>query len=175
VAVAAVLVLRRRPCGSRLRRLGETAAALVRRPSYGARVLGWVAIAASARIAAATAVAASVGIDEPLKAGVAVTAALALAALMPITPGSIGITSGAVSLVLVHAGATMSTAIAAGVLFHAVEAAVGVTMGLMAAPFVLDASRVRRGTLRVAFVGAAAVMAALLGAGLVTYFPFDAV
>jgi uncharacterized membrane protein YbhN (UPF0104 family) len=174
-AVVAALVLRGRAHGSRLSRLGETGAALVRNPSYGIRVLGWVAVAAAARITAASAVAMSVGIDRPVQAGVAVIAALALAALMPITPGSIGITSGAVSLVLVQAGVSMPTAIAAGVLFHAVEAAVNVTVGVIGAPFVVGTSALRRRGVQVAFVGAGAVVAALLGAGLVTFFPFDAV
>jgi uncharacterized membrane protein YbhN (UPF0104 family) len=175
VGVGAAIVLRRRADGSRVRRLGETGAALFRRPSYGFRLLGWVAVAAAARITAATAVASAVGIDQPVKAGLAVTAALALAALLPITPGSIGITSGAVSLVLVQAGAALPTALAAGVLFHAVEAAVGVATGLVGAPLVLDAAAVRRRSIHVAFIGAAVVAAAVLGAGLVTYLPFDAV
>jgi uncharacterized membrane protein YbhN (UPF0104 family) len=173
--VGAVLVLRRRGDCSRLRRLGETGAVLIRRPACGIRVLGWVGVATAARITAASAVASAVGINQPVKAGVAVTAALAIAALMPITPGSIGITSGAVSLVLVQAGASLPTALAAGVLFHAVEAAVSVTMGLVGAPFVLSTPIARRRGVHVGLVGAAAVVAALLGAGLVTYLPFDAV
>jgi hypothetical protein len=48
-------------------------------------------------------------------------------------------------------------------------------MGLVGAPFVLDAAAVRRRSIHVAFVGAAVVVAAVLGAGLVTYLPFDAV
>jgi uncharacterized membrane protein YbhN (UPF0104 family) len=176
VAMGAVFVFRRRVAhGSRLRRLGETGAVLLRRPSYGIRVLGWAAVATAARITAATAVASAVGIDEPVKAGVAVTAALALAALMPITPGSIGITSGAISLVLVQSGAALPTALAAGVLFHAVEAAVNVAIGLAGAPFVLDLPTLRRRSVHVAFAGAAVVVAAVLGAGLVMYLPFAGV
>jgi uncharacterized membrane protein YbhN (UPF0104 family) len=177
LGVGAVLVLRRRAHGSRLRRLGETGAVLVRRPSYGIRVLGWVALATAARITAASAVASSVGIAEPVTAGLAVTAALALAALLPITPGSIGITSGAISLVLVQAGASLPTALAAGVLFHAVEAAVNVTVGLVGTPFVLGTAAFRRRSVHVAFAGAGAAVlaAAVLGAGLVVYLPFDGV
>jgi uncharacterized membrane protein YbhN (UPF0104 family) len=175
LGVGAVLVLRRRAHGSRLRRLGETGAVLVRRPSYGIRVLGWVVVATAARITAASAVASSVGIDEPVKAGVAVTAALAIAALMPVTPGSIGITSGAVSLVLVQAGAALPTAVAAGVLFHAVEAAVSVTIGSAGALFVFGVPTLRRRSVHVAFAGAAVVSAAVLGAGLVMYLPFAGV
>jgi uncharacterized membrane protein YbhN (UPF0104 family) len=173
--VAAVIIFRSRPCDSRLARLGEASAMLVRTPSVGIRVVGWTAVATAARIAAATAVAASLGISEPLTAGLLVTAALILTAAMPITPGSIGITSGAISLVLAHRGVPMPTALAAGVLFHALESAVSVTLGLVATPFVLSPGYLQRRVAQVAFAGGAVAAAAVLGAAVVTYLPYTGV
>jgi uncharacterized membrane protein YbhN (UPF0104 family) len=173
--IAAVVIFRSRPCDSRLARLGAASAMLVRQPSFGIRVVGWTAAATAARIAAATAVAASFGIAQPLTAGLLMSAALILAAAVPITPGSIGITSGAVSLILAQRGVPMPTALAAGVLFHALESAVSVSCGLVATPFVLRPGYVRRRVAQVAFAGAAVVAVAGLGATLVTYLPYTGV
>jgi len=71
-----VLVVRKRPGDSRLARLGAATVALARRPSFGIRVVAWTSLATAARIAAATAVAASLGVHNPLQAGLLVTAAL---------------------------------------------------------------------------------------------------
>ena len=175
VVAVAVLVVRRRPCDSRLARLGEATATLVRRPWFGLRVVGWTALATGARIAAATAVAASLGIGHPLEAGLLVTAALILSGALPLTPGSIGITSGAVSLVLAQHGVAMPTALAAGLLFHAIESAVSVGIGLVSLPFVVRPGYLPRRAGRVAFVGAAALAAAVVGASLLTYLPLSGV
>jgi uncharacterized membrane protein YbhN (UPF0104 family) len=175
VAVVAVVFFRSRPGDSRLARLGAATVTLARRPSFGLRVVGWTALATAARIAAATAVAASLGIDNPLQAGLLVTAALIPAAALPITPGSVGITSGAVSLVLAHHGISMPTALAAGLLFHAIESAVSVTIGLAAAPLVLRPGAVPRRLGQAALVGATILAAAVLGASLFTYLPLSGV
>ena len=176
VVCAAVLVVRRRPGESRLASLGAATVALARRPSFGIRVIAWTSLATAARIAAASAVAASLGVHNPLQAGLLVTAALIPAGAFPITPGSVGITSGAISLVLAQHGIAMPTALAAGVLFHGVESAVSVTIGLLGAPFVLrPGSDVPRRASQVALVGAAAVAAAVVGASLLTYLPLSGV
>jgi uncharacterized membrane protein YbhN (UPF0104 family) len=174
VAVVAVVFLRRR-AGSRLTALGQATATLFREPGFGMRVVGWVTVATAARVAAATAVAASLGIGNPLDAGLLVAAALILAGALPITPGSIGITSGAVSLALAQHGTPMATALAAGVLFHALESAVGVSVGLIAAPFVVRPGLIPRAVGQVALVGAVAITAAVLGASLFTYLPLGGV
>ena len=66
VVCVAVLVVRRRPGESRLAGLGAATVALARRPSFGIRVVAWTSLATAARIAAATAVAASLGVHNPL-------------------------------------------------------------------------------------------------------------
>jgi uncharacterized membrane protein YbhN (UPF0104 family) len=175
VVVVAVVVVRRRPGDSRLSRLGAATVALARRPSFGIRVVAWTSLATAARIAAATAVAASLGVHNPLQAGLRVTAALIPAGAFPITPGSVGITSGAISLVLAQHGIAMPTALAAGVLFHGVESAVSVAIGLLAAPVVLRPDVVPRRVGQVALVGAAAVTAAVLGVSLLSQLPLGGV
>jgi uncharacterized membrane protein YbhN (UPF0104 family) len=174
IAVVAVLFLRRR-AGARLAALGQASATLLRNPGLGMRVVGWTTVATAARVAAATAVAASLGISNPLDAGLLVAAALILAGAVPITPGSIGVTSGAVSLALAQHGIAMPTALAAGLLFHALESAVGVSVGLIAVPFVVRPGAISRRVGQVAFVGAAALTAAVLGASLLTYLPLSGV
>ncbi len=175
VVCAAVLVVRRRPGESRLAGLGAATVALARRPSFGIRVVAWTSLATAARIAAASAVAASLGVHNPLQAGLLVTAALIPAGAFPITPGSVGITSGAISLVLAQHGIAMPTALAAGVLFHGVESAVSVTIGLVSAPVVLRPDVFPRRVGQVAVVGAAAVGVAVLGASLLTQLPLGGV
>ena len=175
IVCAAVVVARRRPGDTRLARLGAATVALARRPSIGIRVIAWTSLATVARIAAATAIAASLGVDNPLQAGLLVIAALIPAGAFPITPGSVGITSGAISLVLAQHGISMPTALAAGVLFHGVESAVSVTIGLVSAPLVLRPDVLPRRAAQVAVVGAALLGVALLGASLLTQLPIDAV
>ncbi len=90
-----------------------------------------------------------------LVAALAITAALDVAAAFPITPGGIGITSGAISLVLTSRGVGVATAVGARLVFHAVETATGLAfVGLSFA--LAGRSRVAwRPALRVASVGAA--------------------
>ena len=164
--IAAGVVTGRRPGDSRLGRLGRASAALVRSPWFGVRVVGLTAAATCARVAAATAVAASLGIGAPLNAGLLVTAALVLSAALPLTPGSIGITSGAISIVLVQQGVPLPTAVAAGVLFHALESAVSVTLGLFAAPVVARPRLLQGRGVQVAFVGGIVIAATMLGGAL---------
>jgi uncharacterized membrane protein YbhN (UPF0104 family) len=175
VVCAAVIVSRRRPGDTRFARLGAATVALARRPSVGLRVVAWTSLATGARIAAATAIAASLGVHNPLQAGLLVTAALIPAGAFPITPGSVGITSGAISLVLAKHGIAMPTALAAGVLFHGIESAVSVTVGLVSAPVVLRPDGVPRRVAQVAAVAAVAVGVAVIGASLLTQLPLDAV
>jgi uncharacterized membrane protein YbhN (UPF0104 family) len=175
VGAGTVFLLRNRIGDARLSAVARAAATLVRRPAVGLQVIGWTAIATAGRIAAATAVAASFGIADPLRAGLVVTAALVVSAALPITPGSIGITSGAVSLVLAQQGVPVPTALAAGMLFHALEAAVSVSFGLIATPFVLRPGVLRPRGVHVALAGATLVAAAALGAALVTDLPLTGV
>lgn len=102
--------------------------ALLLAPLIG-RVPTWVAAATIARVAAAAAVAAAVGVPAPVLTALLVVPAIDLAGLFAITPGNIGLKSGAIALALQAQGVDMTTALSTGIAFHAVETLVGVTFG----------------------------------------------
>ena len=131
VAVLVVLRLRRRWPGHRLVHLLDGLAALLRSPRRAAVVIAWVAAASLCQVAAAAAIAASLGVSSPLAAALIVIAALDIAASIPFTPGNVGITSTAVALALQSRGVGVTTALASGLALHAVETLVGVTFGAL--------------------------------------------
>lgn len=154
-SAATVLVLHRwRPRGP-VRWLTEAAATLVSRPRLGLGLFGWALLAVAGRLVAAAVAVSALGVPHPLVAALAITAALDVAAAFPITPGGIGITSGAISLVLASRGVGVAPAVGAGLVFHAVETAA--SLAFAGVSFAL-AGRLRvalRPALRVASVGAA--------------------
>lgn len=165
---ATVVTLRRRLKAGRVRRLFDGVDALVQDPRRGVRVIGWQLAATGCRVAAAAAVAASVGVHSPLTVALIVTAALDLAGLLPFVPGNIGVTSAAVALALERAGVDPASAIAAGLVFYGVQTLVGVTYGLVSTALVACDSAsppVRRG-LQFAAAGAGLCVAAVSGAAL---------
>ncbi len=113
---------------------------LGREPGRGARILGWIAFATVARLGAAASIAASLGVHAPIVAAVFVVPALDLAGLMPLTPGNVGITSGAVAMALQAHGVGLTEALTAGIAFHAVETASGLVFGLASAIFLAPVS-----------------------------------
>jgi hypothetical protein len=83
--------------------------------------------------------------------------------MMPLTPGNVGLTSGAVAMALRAHGVDLTTALTTGIAFHAVETVVGIVFGLASVLFLTPFSspRVRRRTtLAVGF----ATCVALVGA-----------
>lgn len=156
-AAAGVGVLVARRCGS-LARLTEATAVVVRRPRLALGLAGWAALAVAGRLVASALVLSALRVPHPLAAAVAITAALEVATAFPITPGSIGVTSGAISLVLAARGVGASTAVGAGLAFHAVETAA--SLAFAGASFALVASG---RPVRVA-AAAAAVLAAAAAA-----------
>jgi uncharacterized membrane protein YbhN (UPF0104 family) len=119
------------------------------------RVPAWVAAATAARLVAATAVAAAVGIPSPFLTALLVLPAVDLAGLLPITPGNVGVKSGAIAIALQAQGVDLTTALSTGIAFHAVETIVGVAFGSASALYL---SRVP--VPRWAIGGATAVVAA---------------
>jgi uncharacterized membrane protein YbhN (UPF0104 family) len=101
-------------------------------PALG-RVPAWVTAATIARLGAAAAVAAAVGIPSPFLTALLVVPAIDLAGLIPITPGNIGLKSGAIALALQAQGVDVTTALSTGIAFHAVETLVGLSFGSAAA------------------------------------------
>ncbi len=119
------------------------------------RVPAWVAAATVARLGAATAIAVSVGIPSPFLTALLVLPAIDLAGLLAITPGNIGVKSGAIALALQAQGVDLTTALSSGIAFHAVETLVGLSFGSASALYL---SRVP--VPRWAVGGATAVVAA---------------
>jgi uncharacterized membrane protein YbhN (UPF0104 family) len=132
---------------------------LVASPRDLAIVAGWALAGAAAKVMAATAAVAALGIDNPFRAALVLVPAVELAAILPLTPGNVGIASAAVALALGSQGVDSSTALSAGIAFGAVELLTGMVVGAagalaLAGPWV-------RPYVRVAAVGVAAGVAAI--------------
>lgn len=85
-----------------------------------------------AKAAAIAVVLVGLDVGSPLDA-LAVVPALELAALLPLTPGNVGVAGAAASGALFAQGMPMSTAVQAGLVIHAVETAAGLTYGTASA------------------------------------------
>jgi uncharacterized membrane protein YbhN (UPF0104 family) len=107
------------------------------------RLLALSLLAPAAKVAAVTAVLSGLGICSPLRAAFAVVPALELAALLPLTPGNIGLASAAAAMALHGHGLTMSEAIPAAIVLHAVETAAGMCYGTGSAALCLVRLRKR--------------------------------
>jgi hypothetical protein len=119
-----------------------------------------------ARLGAAASIAAALGVKSPLMAAVLVVPALELSGAMPLTPGNVGLTSGAVAMALRAHGVDLTTALTTGIAFHAVETAVGIVFGLasvlLLAPF--SSAVVRRRTTLAVGTATCAVLAVAFSA-----------
>ena len=159
LAVAAAT--RRRVARGRFAHLLDAVRALEDRPAAAARVCGWALAQTAARAVAAAAAAAALGAHDPLTAALVIVAALEVSGLMPLTPGNLGVTSGAIAVALEAHGIDLTTALSIGIAFHAVETVVGVSCGLAGGLFLVGyPSPVARryvlaGAGTAAFVGAA--------------------
>ncbi len=164
VAVVLAFVTRRRTPHSHVAHLLDAFRALGRDPWRGARIVALIGLATLSRLAAAAAIAAALGIHSPVLAALLIVPVLDLAGTMPLTPGNIGVTSGAVAMALQAHGVGLTDALGAGIALHAVETAAGLVFGLtgalLLAQFPTPASR------RIAIASAGGVAAAALAAGI---------
>jgi hypothetical protein len=88
--------------------------------------------------------------------------ALDVASAFPITPGGIGIGSGAVAVALSGRGIAMPQALGTGFAMQALETLVGISAGSMGALYLAhEHAGVRRWTIRVVAVGGSAAIALL--------------
>jgi uncharacterized membrane protein YbhN (UPF0104 family) len=129
-AVAVSLKVRGRQASRRVAHLLDAFRALGSDPLGGLRIVAWLTVSTLGRMAAATAVAASLGIAHPLIAALVIIPALDVAGLIPITPGNVGVTSAAIAIAFQAQGVSFTSGLAAGIAFHAVETAVGIMYGL---------------------------------------------
>lgn len=143
VGVGAALVARRTRWHARAAHVLDAFRALARRPSAAISVIGCVGIAVCTRIASASALALAFGVERPLAAALLVVAAMELAAILPITPGSAGMSGAAVAFALTAHGVGGEIAVSAGVAFAAVETASSVVIGTIGALVVAGPMLVR--------------------------------
>ncbi len=129
-AVAIAARVRRHEAGSRAAHLLDAFRALGRDPASGLRLVGWLALAVGARVAAAAAIGLALGIGSPLAAAFVIVPALEVAGLVPLTPGNVGVASGAVAMAFQAHGISFTQGLAAGIAFQAVETTVGIAFGL---------------------------------------------
>lgn len=154
VVVAAVFLC------SRIRGRAAVALTVFRSRRAGLEVGRWISLSFAARLGGAIAIAASLGIPRAVAVAVVLLAAMALAGLLPLTPGNIGAGAGAAALALHGTGLGSGVALALGMTFQAVETCTGILLGLagtalLAAP----GTRMRRWSLAAVAVGAVAVAA----------------
>jgi uncharacterized membrane protein YbhN (UPF0104 family) len=133
----------------------------VRSPRALGAVLGWSLLAQAARFFAAAAVAAALSVPHPLLAAVVIVPTLQLATILPLTPGSLGIATGAVALALETRGVGIAQALATGLAYHAAETIVGVSVGLAGTLAVVEVPPLVR---RVVVAGACVTFAGFVGA-----------
>lgn len=164
-AAAVAAIVRRREARSRGAHLLDAFRTLGRNPWTAGRLVGWLTLSVGARVVAATAIGASLGIPDPLVAALAIVPALDLAGVLPITPANLGVTSGAVAMAFQAHGTSFTEGLAAGIAFHAVETAIGIAFGLGSLLWL--APYPSAGVRRLALVSAAAA-ASLTVAGALT-------
>jgi uncharacterized membrane protein YbhN (UPF0104 family) len=133
VAAVVALCSRRIRCEHRVGHVLDAFRELGRRPRSLVAVALLTAAGMAAKLAAAAAVAGALGVERPLLAALVLVPAVELAAVMPVTPGNVGVASAAVALALGGTGVESRTALAAGIAFGAVETLAAVAVGLAGA------------------------------------------
>jgi uncharacterized membrane protein YbhN (UPF0104 family) len=136
--------------------------ALGRDPLSGLRLSAWISLAMVGQIFAGAAIASSLGVTNPFSAALLIILALDVAGLVPITPGNVGVTSGAIAMALQAHGVAATPALSTGIAFHAVETATSLVYGIGGALYL--AGGASSGARRWALVAAAATACLAVGA-----------
>ena len=100
----------------------------------------WVLGASVGRVAGAMFVALAFGAPQPLVAGIAVVAAMELAATLPLTPGNVALSTAAVAFVLTALGLPGEIALAAGLCLAMVETLTSFVLGLAGVAYLTGAA-----------------------------------
>ena len=153
VVVVAIALLAQRTTRGPFARILATARELRREPRAAATLVGAATLSAAFRVLAAASLAASLGIGSPLRVGLVVCAAVDLAGFMPLTPGNVGIMSGAIAVALTARGVPTTPAVALGILFQAAETSVSLALGFVS---LLGFSGITPRRRRIALIGVAA-------------------
>jgi uncharacterized membrane protein YbhN (UPF0104 family) len=122
----------------------------------------WVGYSYVFRAAGGVAIVSSLGISSPITVALVLLGALALADLLPLTPGNFGAGAGAATIALHGAGVGVADALALGVTFQAVETCVSLLLGLSgSAMLAAPGTRLRRWSFAMVAVSAIAFAATL--------------
>jgi uncharacterized membrane protein YbhN (UPF0104 family) len=166
--VAAARLSRRVRNHARIQQLSAGMSALASSPRTAITVIAWSFGVQVAQLLATIAVARALSVPHPVLAALVILPALVVAGTIPLTPGSVGVGSGAVAVVLASSGIGMTQALSVGITMQALETAVSLTAGSFGALYLarLD-RRIRRWAVRSAMVGASAALAAGVGVAVV--------
>jgi uncharacterized membrane protein YbhN (UPF0104 family) len=118
LAVACVVVVSVRTSRRAAGRLGsllQIFRSVGQSPRAGATIFGWIAFAAITRVCGAVAISLALGVSRPVWVAVVLLAAMALAGLLPLTPGNFGAGAGAATLALHGTGVGLGASLALGV------------------------------------------------------------
>jgi uncharacterized membrane protein YbhN (UPF0104 family) len=164
-AVVCAWAARRKPGTHRLARVFDVFRAVGRSPSAAVPLVSWLICAVCAQVLGVAVVAAALGVRAPIAAALVIVPALAVAAFASLTPAGIGVTSGAVALVLHARGADGTTALAAGIALNAVETAAGLTLGIASGLLLAFPSPAARRWTLMSAAACACFTAVVLGVG----------
>ena len=139
---------------------------LGRSPRATACLLGWLLCSLGAQLAAVAAVTEALDVRAPVAAAFIIVPALAATSFVALLPAGIGVTSGAVAIILHQRGVDTTTALAVGVALDAVETAVGLIVGIASVSLLaFPSSSARRWTLVTVGAGLCVIVASSFGAG----------
>ena len=156
---------KRSPGAGRISHLFDVFGALGRSPGGAVHLFAWLAGSVTARLLAVAAVAAALGVAAPLSAALVIVPALAVTAFASLSPAGIGVTSGAVAIVLHERGIDVTTALAAGFALNAVETAAGLAAGIAGGLLLAFPTPVGRRRTLLSVGACACLAAAVVGVG----------
>ena len=156
---------RRQPGAGRPSRLLDVFRALGSSPGGAVRLFAWLAGSIVARLVAIAAVAAAVGVAAPVSAALVIVPALAVTAFASLSPAGIGVTSGAVAIVLHQRGVDATHALAAGIAVNAVETAAALAAGIAGGLFLAFPGPSARRLTALSLGATAFLAAAVVGVG----------
>jgi uncharacterized membrane protein YbhN (UPF0104 family) len=113
----------------RIAHLLDGVAALAHSPRAAATVVLWSTGTTLARLVATSALAAALAVPHPVLAGLLIVTALDVAGMLPLTPGNLGVASGAVAVALATRGIDATHAMGVGIAVQAIETLVSLSAG----------------------------------------------
>ena len=161
LAAAVAVFARGRRAQTHVSHVLDAFRALGRDPLAALRLSAWISLAMVGQIVAGAAIASSLGVSNPFSAALLIILALDVAGLVPITPGNVGVTSGAIAMALQAHGVAATPALSTGIAFHAVESATSLIYGIGGALYL--AGGASSGFRRWALVAAAATACLAVG------------